>query len=451
MTALKASGLSAPREAARLAHRASWPPWFVVARDPCDADNHEPGRGNALEHNTRDPSVNARIAVANAEKWAKRATRVPTSRSTTTMQDAAQSQGGGGISSVLLAPGSTGSTEGTGEVRFATLDERDAASVRLERTGMLVVELEGIGPSARGRLGEVIDEAIERALAARGAAGRASRRASGRDATLSDQLFRARRVGAARHRDRPRPAPRGLEPPRPPSSPRTARRCASSPTRRASDRSSSCSTPATRSTGAYGDPVPLRSLLVPEPASRERRSACLRDGARASAGAVDPCPDVARRAARARARARSPYRPRRWSLRLRPRRGDRPSGGASHGRRRAGRQEEPWRAWTLQLTAARGPQPLVVLEKLFAESYMPLANAIASGLDDPRARHAHDEFAATFSKGYSRRLPDVRLDDQAAADGASTRTTWRRASPGCTARGRRACSWWTRCAGTWRA
>jgi hypothetical protein len=31
---------------------------------------------------------------------------------------------------------------------------------------------------------------------------------------------------------------------------------------------------------------------------------------------------------------------------------------------------------------------------------MPLANALATGLDDPRARHAHDEFAATFSKGY---------------------------------------------------
>ncbi|HEX3344081.1 MAG TPA: hypothetical protein VHS09_05880, partial [Polyangiaceae bacterium] len=68
-------------------------------------------------------------------------------------------------------------------------------------------------------------------------------------------------------------------------------------------------------------------------------------------------------------------------------------------------KEEPWRAWTLQLTAARGPQPLAVLEKLFTESYMPLANAIASGVDDPRARHARDEFAATFSKGYSDAFP----------------------------------------------
>jgi hypothetical protein len=68
-------------------------------------------------------------------------------------------------------------------------------------------------------------------------------------------------------------------------------------------------------------------------------------------------------------------------------------------------REEPWRAWTLQLTAARGPQPLSVLEKLFAESYMPLANAITLGLDDARAHHARDEFAATFARGYSDAFP----------------------------------------------
>ena len=64
-------------------------------------------------------------------------------------------------------------------------------------------------------------------------------------------------------------------------------------------------------------------------------------------------------------------------------------------------REEPWRSWTLQLAAARGPQPLTTLERLFTESYMPLANAIAAGVDDPRARHARDDFNATFSKGYT--------------------------------------------------
>jgi hypothetical protein len=32
---------------------------------------------------------------------------------------------------------------------------------------------------------------------------------------------------------------------------------------------------------------------------------------------------------------------------------------------------------------------------------MPLSHAIGAGLEDPRARHAHDEFAATFAKGYT--------------------------------------------------
>jgi hypothetical protein len=67
--------------------------------------------------------------------------------------------------------------------------------------------------------------------------------------------------------------------------------------------------------------------------------------------------------------------------------------------------EPAWRNWTLQLAAARGPQPLVVLEKLFADSYVPLANAIAAGLDDPRARAAHDEFRGTFTRSYTDAFP----------------------------------------------
>jgi hypothetical protein len=63
--------------------------------------------------------------------------------------------------------------------------------------------------------------------------------------------------------------------------------------------------------------------------------------------------------------------------------------------------EETWRAWTLQLAAARGPQPLSALEKLFTESYVPLSNALAAGLDDPRAKSAHDEFRQTFARGYA--------------------------------------------------
>lgn len=60
-----------------------------------------------------------------------------------------------------------------------------------------------------------------------------------------------------------------------------------------------------------------------------------------------------------------------------------------------------WRSWALALGAVRGPLPLAAFERLFAESYVPLANAIAGGLDDPRAVRAYDEFRRTFERAYT--------------------------------------------------
>lgn len=62
---------------------------------------------------------------------------------------------------------------------------------------------------------------------------------------------------------------------------------------------------------------------------------------------------------------------------------------------------DEWRHWALALGAAKGPQPLAAFERLFTESYMPLANAIACGLDDPRALRAHDEFRRGFERSYT--------------------------------------------------
>jgi hypothetical protein len=261
---------------------------------------------------------------------------------------------------------------GTGEVRFATQEERDAACVQLERAGHVVAELEGVGPSARGRLGEAIDVAIEDALAARGAAGAGITSGSDRDATLSDQLFRARRTGGQGLAIvlGPLRAAAGALSALEPEDCATLRFLAEAARERplilvldARD----------ATTGAYGDPVPLRSLLLPRPAS-----------ARAETHERETAPAPAP-AAPASASPSPPVRHTAGALLV--------------------DKEDPWRAWTLQLTAARGPQPLAVLEKLFAESYVPLANAIAAGLDDARARHAHDEFAATFAKGYTDAFP----------------------------------------------
>jgi hypothetical protein len=62
---------------------------------------------------------------------------------------------------------------------------------------------------------------------------------------------------------------------------------------------------------------------------------------------------------------------------------------------------DAWRSWAIALAAARGPQPLAAFERLFAESYVPLANAIASGLDDPRAVRAYDDFRRSFERSYT--------------------------------------------------
>ncbi len=62
---------------------------------------------------------------------------------------------------------------------------------------------------------------------------------------------------------------------------------------------------------------------------------------------------------------------------------------------------DAWRSWAIALSSARGAQPLAAFERLFAESYVPLANAIAAGLDDPRAVRAYDEFRRSFERSYT--------------------------------------------------
>jgi hypothetical protein len=62
---------------------------------------------------------------------------------------------------------------------------------------------------------------------------------------------------------------------------------------------------------------------------------------------------------------------------------------------------DAWRSWAIALGTAKGPQPLAAFERLFAESYVPLSNAIADGLDDPRAVRAYDEFRRGFERSYT--------------------------------------------------
>jgi hypothetical protein len=65
------------------------------------------------------------------------------------------------------------------------------------------------------------------------------------------------------------------------------------------------------------------------------------------------------------------------------------------------REPDAWQRWAIALANARGAQPLAAFERLFTDSYVPLANAIASGLDNPRAVRAYDDFRRSFERSYT--------------------------------------------------
>lgn len=68
-----------------------------------------------------------------------------------------------------------------------------------------------------------------------------------------------------------------------------------------------------------------------------------------------------------------------------------------------------WEEHADALDAARGPQTLVAFERLFAEHYLPLANAIDRGLHARGAVAAREEFRRSFSRAYSEALPTFAL------------------------------------------
>ncbi|HTB73120.1 MAG TPA: hypothetical protein VK762_07740 [Polyangiaceae bacterium] len=332
------------------------------------------------------------------------------------MDDAriAQADGGAALPPAGgITPTATRDAVGPGRFAFRKAIERDAECGSFRLSGMIVAELEGVGPSLRGRLADAIDDAVERELAARGAAAPGLTSSSDRDAALSDQLFRARRVGASGIAIvlgplRAAAGPLGaLEP----EDCATLRFLAGATRERPvilllDERDAS--------TGGYAEPVPLGRLLIVDPPcdavpslgpthahalepahmhapTQEFEPAHALEADAEPEPAWEPAPILAD--APARAFEPTPV----------------PSPALSLARHTAGAnvvdREEAWRAWTLQLVAARGPQPLATLERLFTDSYMPLANALGAGLDDTRARSAHDEFRSSFAKSYSEAFP----------------------------------------------
>lgn len=68
-----------------------------------------------------------------------------------------------------------------------------------------------------------------------------------------------------------------------------------------------------------------------------------------------------------------------------------------------------WRAWADELTLARGPKPLSVIERMFVSAYVPLADAVARGIGDASARQVLTTWATSFEQSYKEAFAALRV------------------------------------------
>jgi hypothetical protein len=74
-----------------------------------------------------------------------------------------------------------------------------------------------------------------------------------------------------------------------------------------------------------------------------------------------------------------------------------------------GSAESDWRGWVQELSAARGPKPLSVIERMFVSAYVPLADAVARGIGDASARQALSTWATAFEQSYREAFAALRV------------------------------------------
>jgi hypothetical protein len=272
------------------------------------------------------------------------------------------------------------SSEAKEGVRFADAPSR----ARLGGAGTIVLRMERLAGSARGRLSEAIDDAMERELAARGATSPGMASSLDPDTSLSDQLFRARQIGVYR-------VLIALGPLSPLCGRAGALQAEDAATllflaRATTERPVELVLdPSDEHTGVFVTPVPLKDVLSGR--RRERPRATPEPAADLKpTPAPEPEPEPMPALAPAPALALAPI--------------EKHTVGVARSF-----EDASWRHWMLALQAARGPQPLANFERLFRESYVPLCDAVDHGLSDVRAVHARDEFRASFTRMYSEACP----------------------------------------------
>jgi hypothetical protein len=344
-------------------------PWFVLVRDSSKSSSRTLQR-ELSEANTGRSSVNDLLASnslrsnldVGGQKLGHVRAGMPTCK---------------GMSPPSPSPVDTLCLDDSARVRFA-----DAATrARLGGAGTLVLRIEKVGPAARGRLSDVIDEAMERELAARGATSPGVGSTFDPDAALSDQLFRARQVGVKR-------VCVALGPLGAASSPSGALLAEDAGTllflaRATSERPLELVLDTTdEQTEVFITPVALKDALVETTAVLRAPAIERVDLEEIMARPVPPRADDPPEVTGVHAAI------------------EKHSVGAA-----GAVDDSRWRHWMLALHAAKGPQPLASFERLFAQSYVPLCEAIDHGLSDARAVHARDEFRASFNRMYIEACP----------------------------------------------
>ncbi len=283
-----------------------------------------------------------------------------------------------------------------GAFHFLTPHARAAMALELGTRGAVVAKVEAIAVTSRGRLAEVVDTAVARALAARGlrpAQVRAIDLVRGLPAGARGVAILLGSLRALIDEDGALDA----------DDSRTVRALArathGAPLVLALDA-------ADATLDAYAPPVPLGTLLAP-PAAATATAIAVQTATDDVDGEAEPDADALADAlthstpavaleshvhVRAAVTAPAPPEPE-------------PAPALEEAPRAPLPPPEVWRPWALALGAARGPQPLAAFERIFAQSYMPLARALEDGLSDPRATQACDEFRRNFARAYTEACP----------------------------------------------
>jgi hypothetical protein len=68
-----------------------------------------------------------------------------------------------------------------------------------------------------------------------------------------------------------------------------------------------------------------------------------------------------------------------------------------------------WRTWADELSTARGPKPLSVIERMFVSAYVPLADAVARGIGDASARQVLATWSSSFEQSYREAFAALRV------------------------------------------